>query len=336
MDYTAEADPFFSIVIPAYNREKEILRAITSCLSQSFKEIEVVVVDDASTDGTAEVVAGLNDPRVRLVRHAVNRNVCPARNTGTAHSRGEWVVFLDSDDILLPGSLAKMWKKAVVSPEEIAQLGFLFDREDGRISPEPIPQDCLLDYAGFIKLCEGLVLTDWVQCTRRSTFDFVKFPDSRALEGPYLLDFAKKYKIRLIPELVGFKYLDSPNRITTASGIESMNKIARVAPEHLAATEYLLSRHGETLQRHAPGRYRVYRKMQLLFCFLSGQRWRGSQLAVSYLSSYPGDFSGWAIWLAGLLGFRALGIIRVVKLKVQKSRSKDIAPVKAITGRGTI
>ena len=314
--------PFFSIVIPAYNREKEIVRAIDSCLNQSFHEIEVVVVDDASTDHTAEVVAAMDDPRVRLIRHTINRNVCPARNTGSDHSRGEWVVFLDSDDILTPGALQMMWKYARVCPDEIAQLGFQFDREDGRVSPEPIPQECLLDYTGFIRLCEDLVLTDWVQCTRRFTFDFVRFPESRAYESPYLLDFTQKYKIHLIPEIAGYKFLDSPNRITLNVGSDVVLKISRVAPDHLAATDYILKRHGKMLKIHSPRRYRLFRKMQLLACFLTGWRWRGSHLGMSYLLSYPGDVSGWAITMAGLAGPQTLTKIRLMKQQLANLAAK--------------
>ena len=328
MEYSAEHKPFFSIVIPAFNREKEILRAINSCLTQSFTDFEVVVVDDASTDQTVAVVEGVKDGRMRLVRHAVNRNVSPARNTGSSHSLGEWIVFLDSDDILLPGALQKIWAEAVNCPAEIAQLGFLFDREDGRLSPEPIPQECVLDYIGYMKFRNDLVLSDWVQCTRRSTFDFVKFPDSRAYESPYLLDFTQKYMIRLIPETVGFKYLDSANRITSSSGREKVNKIVRDAPEHLAAAEYLLARHGTTLRKYAPRRYHVFRKMQLLFSFLAGQRWKGSKLSIEYVSSYPGDLSGWVIWMAGLIGPRTLAKVRLAKVKTQKTFTKPITSVK--------
>lgn len=326
------ASPYFSIVIPAFNREKEIVRAIDSCLKQSFPEFEVVVVDDASTDHTAAVVASIQDSRVKLVRHEVNRNVCPARNTGSEHSRGEWVIFLDSDDILMPGALHMMWKYARVCPDEIAQLGFLFDREDGRVSPEPVPEDCLLDYTGFIKLCEELVLTDWVQCTRRFTFDFVRFPDSRAYESPYLLDFSQKYKIHLIPEIAGYKFLDSPNRITFNVGSDVILKISRVAPDHLAAIEYILMRHGEMLKIHAPGRYHLFRKMQLLSCFLTGRRWQGCSLAIAYLLAYPGDIAGWGITIAGLAGPGVLTKLRLAKQQIRRMTTKQILRSKTTQG----
>ena len=108
VNLTAQSRPYFSIVIPVYNREKEIVRAVNSCLIQSFGDIEIVIVDDASKDQTVAVVKSLCDPRIVLVCHEMNRNVCPARNTGVAHSRGEWVLFLDSDDEFLPGALEKL------------------------------------------------------------------------------------------------------------------------------------------------------------------------------------------------------------------------------------
>src|SRR5579862_3104859 len=94
--------PFFSIVIPAYNRSVEIVRAVDSCLRQDFSDFEIVVVDDRSTDHTAEVVRRYNDVRINLICHAANRGVCPARNTGVSHANGQWIIFLDSDDELLP------------------------------------------------------------------------------------------------------------------------------------------------------------------------------------------------------------------------------------------
>jgi glycosyltransferase involved in cell wall biosynthesis len=72
--------PFFSIVIPMYNRRAEIGRALNSCLAQTLKDFEVVVVDDRSTDDSAESVRAYSDPRIRLTLHEANRGACAARN----------------------------------------------------------------------------------------------------------------------------------------------------------------------------------------------------------------------------------------------------------------
>ena len=97
--------PRFSIVIPTFNHAGMIGGAIESALAQSYQDFEVVVVDDGSTDATPQILAAQRDRRVRAVRQA-NCGEAAARNRGLSEARGEYVVWLDSDDLLLPGTLA--------------------------------------------------------------------------------------------------------------------------------------------------------------------------------------------------------------------------------------
>ena len=99
--------PVVSVVVPAFNRASVITNAIQSVLGQSFRELEVIVVDDGSRDTTAETVLSIaqSDPRVRLNRHHSNRGAQAARNTGIRAAVGEWIAFLDSDDTWLTSSL---------------------------------------------------------------------------------------------------------------------------------------------------------------------------------------------------------------------------------------
>lgn len=307
--------PFFSIVIPVYNREKEIVRALNSCVNQSFDDFEVVVVDDASQDGTRAAVTRLGDPRIVLLTHEKNRGVCPTRNTGIRHSLGKWVLFLDSDDELLPEGLKTVYKQAVACPNNIERLGFLYRRDDGGVSPNPAPPDCVLDYENYVAWLEGLSPSDFFHCTRRRAFAKVMFAESRAYEGSYLLDFSKEYRTRMVPEIVALVHTDSPNRDNNIAEPALIKKFLRDAADEGAAVESILARHGQVLRKQAPVRYRIFRKMQLLFYFMDGRRWEGSRMAVNYLHSYPACIDGWVIWLVGLAGPTSLARVKLWKMK---------------------
>lgn len=93
--------PFFSVVIPAYNRANTIGRAISSVLEQSYQDFEVVVVDDGSTDSTKNVIQIVPSNQVKYFYQS-NKGVSSARNLGVSNASGEYICFLDSDDIVMP------------------------------------------------------------------------------------------------------------------------------------------------------------------------------------------------------------------------------------------
>ncbi|RDZ42289.1 glycosyltransferase family 2 protein [Haloferax sp. Atlit-10N] len=90
--------PTVSVIIPTYNRADDIPRAIDSALDQTLSDVEVIVVDDASTDDTASVVTAYDDPRVNYLVHETNQGGSAARNTGIEVATGDYVALLDSDD----------------------------------------------------------------------------------------------------------------------------------------------------------------------------------------------------------------------------------------------
>lgn len=98
--------PEVSVVIPAFNRAHTIEAAIGSVLAQTFQNFEILVVDDGSTDGTADVVAAIKDERIRLIGRGDNKGAGAARNAGAGHSLGRWIAFQDSDDLWLPDKLS--------------------------------------------------------------------------------------------------------------------------------------------------------------------------------------------------------------------------------------
>ncbi len=97
----SQAAPPVSVVIPAYNAERFLARAMRSALAQTYANLELIVVDDGSTDGTAEVIRAFRDRRVRYFSQP-NRGQGAARNHGICASAGRYVTFLDADDVYLP------------------------------------------------------------------------------------------------------------------------------------------------------------------------------------------------------------------------------------------
>lgn len=107
-------NPLVSVIIPNFNRADVIMRAVGSALRQTHSELEVIVVDDASSNA-AEMAASLKsieDSRVQMIRHEVNQGGAAARNTGVAAARGDCIAFLDSDDEWLPEKIEKQLQNA--------------------------------------------------------------------------------------------------------------------------------------------------------------------------------------------------------------------------------
>jgi GT2 family glycosyltransferase len=117
-----DASPRFSIVIAAFNAARTVTSAISSALSQTCSDVEVIVVDDGSSDDTVCVVEEIADGRVKLIRQRERGGPARARNAGIAASRGEYVTSLDSDDLLLPRYLEVM----STALDEAVQPGFAY------------------------------------------------------------------------------------------------------------------------------------------------------------------------------------------------------------------
>lgn len=114
----ASATPYFSIVIPAYNRAGIIHKTLDSIWAQTFTDYEVLVVDNCSTDNTVEVLQPLvTTGKIRLFEHDINYERAKSRNTGINNARGKFVTFLDSDDLMYPSNLQDAYDYSQQHPE---------------------------------------------------------------------------------------------------------------------------------------------------------------------------------------------------------------------------
>jgi glycosyltransferase involved in cell wall biosynthesis len=136
-----------SVIIPAYNRAREVGNAIDSALAQTLPPLEVIVVDDGSTDETPEVLARYGD-RIRIVRQE-NQGVAAARNAGIAVARGELLAFLDSDDVWLPRKSELQAARIDADPElglvhcgvDFEGTGIRLDGMEGSVATEILRLD---------------------------------------------------------------------------------------------------------------------------------------------------------------------------------------------------
>lgn len=106
-DISVSHPPIVSVIMPVYNGERYLQPAIRSILEQTMGDFELIVIDDASSDGTASLLAQCDDPRLRVIRHDSNRGIVDALNHGLSHARGQYIARMDADDISRPERLEK-------------------------------------------------------------------------------------------------------------------------------------------------------------------------------------------------------------------------------------
>ena len=144
-----QSSPLVSAVIPVYNGERYLAEAIESVLAQDYRPVELVVVDDGSTDGSGDIARSY--PLVRYIRQS-HQGVSAARNAGIAAARGEFIAFLDADDVWTPDKLTVQMGYLLAHPD----VGFAFARqrflcEQGIEAPPWFRQDLLAqDHVGFM------------------------------------------------------------------------------------------------------------------------------------------------------------------------------------------
>jgi glycosyltransferase involved in cell wall biosynthesis len=171
---TTRPQPFFSVVIPLFNKERFIERSLKSVESQTFTEFEIIVVDDGSTDGGPRAVQGCQDPRIRIVRQP-NGGVSAARNRGITEARGKWIAFLDADDEYRPDFLHQAWMCASDFPRAgavFARAAWMKGSSQVNIPGDRVKQPTLLkDYLRFVACEKGCEINSSAVAVRADVFE---------------------------------------------------------------------------------------------------------------------------------------------------------------------
>ena len=187
-----------SVIIPVYNVEAFLPECLESVVRQSYTDLEIILVDDGSTDSCPSIcdAYAAADARIKVI-HQQNRGLSAARNAGIEASSGEYITFVDSDDFILPDMLEHLLELARRHDADYVQCGYVRCQEKDSIGQitlcdEPESVQALEDAYGKMKSCirnEGLYVSAWGKLFSRGLFRDIRFPEGKVHEDtPFTLE----------------------------------------------------------------------------------------------------------------------------------------------------
>ena len=204
--------PEISVIVPIYRVERFLPRCIDSILKQTFRNIEVILVDDGSDDGCPAIcdAAAEKDARVRVI-HQKNQGLSAARNAGIDEAQGSYIAFADSDDYMEPSMLEIMLERMKKDGSELAVCNYRYVDENGREIPEragrsPITRSEVIDRVQAMdRLCiekSWYYITPWNKLYARRLLDHIRFPIGKRNEDIFVAHefFWASEKISIIKE----------------------------------------------------------------------------------------------------------------------------------------
>jgi len=214
-------NPTVSVIIPTYNRAELLERAIKSVLNQTYEELELLVVDDGSSDNTESLVARFCDQRIKYIKHADNIGAPATRNTGIKRSKGKYIAFLDSDDEWLPRKLEKQIN--IFSETEFSDIGLVYTGAHLFSKPEDDPINTQIpSHQGDIfmtLLKKGNVICGGGSAAmiKRECFDQVGLFNEDLLSGQDMemwLRICEHYSVDFVKKIMVHVYFHATRRIS--------------------------------------------------------------------------------------------------------------------------
>lgn len=282
-----------SVVLPTYNRVATLERAVRSVLAQTIDDLELIVVDDGSTDSTPQLLADIDDPRLHVIRQA-NRGAAAARNAGITAAGSEWLAFQDSDDEWLPGKLALQLDAAEAAGAQTGLVLSGYSVDHPGMAREIRPQSALRRGDPLPDLLDGWPIITPTWLVRRALVQELGGFDERLHcfeDWDLVFRLADHTGVTAVPGPVLIKHgsTDSVcgNRVTLRD-----------------ATAWLLANHGHRWNGHP---WRLARRYAALGClqYHTGQRAQARDSfrhAMRLAPLHP----AWSLWLGSFVHRKAI------------------------------
>ncbi|NER78112.1 MAG: glycosyltransferase family 2 protein [Leptolyngbya sp. SIO1D8] len=223
--------PLISIIIPTFNREKVIPISLESVLGQTYKNLEIIVVDDCSEDHTRDVISAYGDPRIQYIRHSKNLGGAVARNTGINLAKGEYIAFLDSDDAWVPNKLDIQYShiKSHSHPQNIVSYTQVFHSLSG-ISKSTFDEFNPKFYLPKRGKGKSELIGDYIICNHGKTLTSTLMLHQRLAKSTRFRDQLRKHQdwdfcLRLEANGAEFSFLEKP--LTIWNGDPSFEHVGR-------------------------------------------------------------------------------------------------------------
>ena len=271
---TAPANPFFSVVIPVFNRAHVLGEALASVASQDFRNYEVIIVDDGSTDDVNAVVQQYEHLRISLLRNEVNSGVGHTRNKGIRAAHGDWIILLDSDNRLSPFALSVLRTSIENCDDKVAVVygksELIGVDQKLRGDPEKAPTRW-----GYKQYLSALEIEEALPVVRREVL--LRFPFEEGLGTKRECGTLVWYAIGR----AGFEFVWTKETIQrymiSSDSLSGRNFISAHPEEMVVCNKKILERFGEDLVRANRSKFVTLQQKTSFYCLMANCRscaWR--------------------------------------------------------------
>jgi glycosyltransferase involved in cell wall biosynthesis len=311
-NYNYNTMPKVSVIIPTYNRAEFLRNSVSSVLEQTFKDFELIISDDASSDKTKEYVEGLSDPRVRYICNETNQGVAAARNNAFTISKGRYIAFLDDDDQWLPGKLEKQLRIIEKSPGSVRGVYtgvFTIDLDSNKRTSVSVPK-----YRGNILneilpenfLITSSILLDKVCIEKVGLFD-TKFKSTSDFD--MWLRIAEEFEFDYVPEPLVRRFI---HKIRITANYEAV----------ISGLELLMSKHNKLFSTNKKAYSEYKLRLGIFYCY-NGNTRQGRRVFMQAIKLYPFNIKHYYNFALSILGTRAF-------MKIKNYRSNVLYAIRGL------